>query len=128
PSNAPVSSPRIRKLAREQGVALEQVSGSGPHGRVTDEDLSRAAQSPATNAAPAPSPRPAPTTPATTPASSGNGAAAPFVKLGPRGEDVPRQASQMRKTIARRLTEAKQTVPHFYLEADLDVEKLLALR
>jgi pyruvate dehydrogenase E2 component (dihydrolipoamide acetyltransferase) len=92
------ASPRVRRLARERGIALESVTGSGPHGRITVEDLERGARAP----------RPA----------------APA----PRPEDTVRPATQMRKTIARRLTEAKRDVPHFYLEADLDVEALVALR
>jgi pyruvate dehydrogenase E2 component (dihydrolipoamide acetyltransferase) len=91
------TSPRVRRLAREQHVALESVQGSGERGRITEGDL---------------------TAPSRTPA------ATPTLLPG----DTVKTPSATRKTIARRLVEAKQTVPHFYLEADLDVEALAALR
>ena len=92
----------MRKLARQRGIAIESVSGTGAHGRVTAKDLERG--------------RPAVAQLSAVPAAA------------QRAEDTVRQASQMRKTIARRLTEAKRDVPHFYLEADLDVEALLSMR
>lgn len=98
------ASPRVRRLARERGIQLESVVGTGPHGRITLEDLERAARAP----------RPTVTLPVSIPTA--------------RPEDTIKPASQMRKAIARRLTEAKREVPHFYLEADLDVEALVALR
>ncbi len=94
------SSPRVRRLAREHDVALEAVRGTGEHGRITEADLTTP-QRPAPAAPPAPALFPG---------------------------DTVRAPSPTRKTIARRLVEAKQTVPHFYLEADLDVEALAALR
>lgn len=93
------SSPRVRRIARERDIDLDEVSGSGDRGRVREQDLSRA---------PAPPP-------------------VDVASLMEPGDAV-KPASSMRRTIARRLTEAKQSVPHFYLEADLDVEALLALR
>jgi pyruvate dehydrogenase E2 component (dihydrolipoamide acetyltransferase) len=96
------ASPRVRRLARERGVGLEAIVGTGAHGRITAQDVERGVQAPS--------------------------AAAPAAALAARAEDTVRPASQMRKTIARRLTEAKRDVPHFYLEADLDVEALVALR
>jgi pyruvate dehydrogenase E2 component (dihydrolipoamide acetyltransferase) len=92
------SSPRVRRLAREADIDLERVRGSGPHGRVTEADL----------AAPA--------------------APGPDVSTVAREGDVVSDASSMRRTIARRLVESKQTVPHFYLEVDLDVGPLMELR
>ncbi len=101
-SAAPLpSSPRVRKIARERGIPLEVVRGTGDRGRITVEDIERA------------------------PTPSGSAASRAVAK---RAEDTIRPASQMRKAIARRLTESKRDVPHFYLEADLDVEALLALR
>lgn len=91
------TSPRVRRIAREQGVALDAVRGTGERGRVTESDL-------------AVPPKPAAAPPALYPG------------------DTVKAPSPTRKTIARRLVEAKQTVPHFYLEADLDVEALAALR
>jgi pyruvate dehydrogenase E2 component (dihydrolipoamide acetyltransferase) len=92
------SSPRVRRLAREADIDLERVRGSGPHGRVTEADLA---------APPAPG---------------------PDVSTVAREGDVVSAASSMRRTIARRLVESKQTVPHFYLEVDLDVGPLMELR
>ncbi len=100
------SSPRVRKLARDAGLDVSKIVGSGTYGRITETDIERAAQR---GAAPAR---------VNAPANS---------QQEPRASES-RPASQMRKVIARRLTESKQTVPHFYLEADLAVEALTALR
>jgi len=96
------ASPYVRKLARERGLDLQTVSGSGPGGRIVARDL----QGVTAGAAPA-----------------GRVAAAPVSR---EPEVVP--LSMMRKTIARRLTESKQTVPHFYLTIDVDAGPLVALR
>ena len=101
------STPRVRRIARERDVNLGAVQGSGAHGRITEEDLA------APKAARAPEGE-----------KRASDATASVMRVG----DSVRAASPTRKTIARRLVEAKQTVPHFYLEADLDVEALAALR
>lgn len=107
------ASPLARKLAREAGVPVEQLDGTGPGGRIVRRDVERflASAPAAPAAAPAPSaPVPAPRDP-----------------LAPAGEElVPH--SPMRRAIARRLTESKQTVPHFYLVAECRVDALLAMR
>lgn len=103
------SSPRVRKLAREHGLDVERIVGTGENGRITAADVDRAASAPVSAAPRA----------ASTDASR---------VVGERREDEVKPASQMRKAIARRLVESKQTVPHFYLEAELDVEALLLLR
>ncbi len=102
------SSPRVRKLARERGLDIERIVGTGENGRITAADVERAPRASAAHDAPAPAVATGPTT--------------------ARRESEVKPASQMRKAIARRLVESKQTVPHFYLEAELDVEALLALR
>ncbi|MDP3276416.1 MAG: dihydrolipoamide acetyltransferase family protein [Deltaproteobacteria bacterium] len=104
------SSPRVRQLARSLSVDLASVRGSGEDGRIRVEDVERAATASGPRAEPA--------------AIRGSVAAVGSA----RSPSVVIPASSMRKTIARRLTESKQTVPHFYLEVDLDVEGLLALR
>ena len=98
-------SPLVRRLARERGVDLASLTGTGPGGRVVRADLDRAPEpaAPVVTAAPA--------------VASGTGEA--FV-------DVPHTG--MRRAIARRLTESKSTVPHFYLVADCRVDQLIALR
>ncbi|MFO0553282.1 MAG: pyruvate dehydrogenase complex dihydrolipoamide acetyltransferase [Polyangiaceae bacterium] len=114
------ASPYVRKLARERGIALGRLSGSGPRGRIVARDLDNAQPSAVAPAAAALAPT-APTT--TTPAPR----AAVFDVAPPRDAEV-RPLSMMRKTIARRLTESKQTVPHFYLTIDVDGDALHDLR
>jgi pyruvate dehydrogenase E2 component (dihydrolipoamide acetyltransferase) len=108
-------------------LALGEISGTGPNGRITRRDLERFL---AAGTAPAPDPAPsAPPNPAEAPAPVERVDAAP---AGPAPDgaaayvDVP--LNRMRRTIARRLTESKSTVPHFYLVADCRVDELLALR
>ncbi|OYU15921.1 MAG: pyruvate dehydrogenase complex dihydrolipoamide acetyltransferase [Alphaproteobacteria bacterium PA4] len=123
-----VASPLARRIAQLQGVDLTTLSGSGPNGRIVRADVEAALTSPrrgevglgkaepgegpAKPAAPAPAPAaPAPAAPFTT--------------------DIPHTAEKLgnvRKVIARRLTEAKQTVPHFYLTNDVRIDALLKLR
>ena len=110
------ASPLARRMAAQAGVDLVSLSGSGPHGRIVKADIeaaiSRGVAAPAAAAAAA---LPAAPVPAA--------AAEPFE---PAFELEP--LSAMRKTIARRLTESKQTVPHFYLTLDCEIDALLALR
>jgi pyruvate dehydrogenase E2 component (dihydrolipoamide acetyltransferase) len=114
------ASPLARRLAEAKGLDLAAVSGSGPNGRIVKADIdgakpgaqpvaqtAAAAEAPAAAAAPAPAAKPA---------------AIP---------DIPHETaklSNMRKTIARRLTESKQTVPHIYLTVDVRLDALLKLR
>ncbi|MGV9194608.1 pyruvate dehydrogenase complex dihydrolipoamide acetyltransferase [Microbacterium sp. MC2] len=102
------ASPLVRKLARERGIDLSTVTGSGPSGRIVRRDLD--ALPAAAPAAPAPG---AQQTPVSAPP------AASYT-------DVPHTG--MRRAIARRLTESTTTVPHFFLEADCNVDELLDLR
>ena len=96
------ASPYVRKLARERGISLYDLAGSGPNGRIIarDLDLERASGASPRDGRPS------------------NELAQP--------ESHP--LSMMRKTIARRLTESKQTVPHFYLTIDVDADPLHQLR
>lgn len=115
------ASPLARRMATAAGVSLEGVAGSGPKGRIVKIDVERLIA-----AGPAPAPVPVPA-PAASPAPvAGTGSAAPVpVGIGPY-EVKP--LSNMRRVIARRLVEAKQTVPHFYLSVDCELDALLALR
>lgn len=106
------ATPLVRKLARERGIQLESVTGTGPGGRIVRRDLDRL---------PAPEPA-AVADAATTP--SAPSVVAPV--LGACYTDIP--LTGMRKAIARRLTESKTTVPHFYVAADCRVDGLIALR
>jgi pyruvate dehydrogenase E2 component (dihydrolipoamide acetyltransferase) len=107
PSGA-LTTPLARRLAGERGIDLTRVSGSGPHGRIVADDVEKAA----------------PAGPA-----MASGASAAQVKAlyeGVAYEEVP--LDSMRRTIAKRLIEAKQTIPHFYLTADMDAGRLIAMR
>ncbi|WP_237477517.1 pyruvate dehydrogenase complex dihydrolipoamide acetyltransferase [Lichenibacterium dinghuense] len=117
------ASPLARRVAKDAGLDIAAVKGSGPHGRIVERDVRSAiANPPKAAAAPAPAAKaPAPAKPAP--------AADDMVKgMFPAGsfEEVPHD--RMRKTIARRLSEAKQTIPHFYLSADCELDALMALR
>lgn len=107
------ASPLVRKRAREAGIDLTQVTGTGPGGRIVKKDLEAF-----TASAPAPTPTPAPVHATATASAPVSGDA----------EFTDRPHTGMRRAIARRLTESKTTVPHFYVTADCRVEKLLAAR
>jgi pyruvate dehydrogenase E2 component (dihydrolipoamide acetyltransferase) len=113
-----LASPYVRKAARERGVDLAGARGSGPGGRVVVGDLEGIATRGATEAQAPPAAKPS-----GTPAVPGSALA--VIGL---AEPEVHPLSMMRKTIARRLTEAKQTVPHFYLTIDVDAGELVALR
>ena len=102
------TTPLARRLASERGIDLSRVTGSGPHGRIVASDVEKAAP-----AAPA----------------LATGVSAAQVKALYEGiayEEVP--LDSMRRTIAKRLVEAKHTIPHFYLTADVDAGRLIAMR
>jgi pyruvate dehydrogenase E2 component (dihydrolipoamide acetyltransferase) len=120
-----LASPYVRKTAREMGVDLAGAHGSGPGGRVvaTDLDGLRAAAARSTSAA----------TPPSAASRNGHAEAGLAVVRGPSApfalaEPDVYPLSMMRRTIARRLTEAKQTVPHFYVSMDIEIDALLKLR
>jgi pyruvate dehydrogenase E2 component (dihydrolipoamide acetyltransferase) len=112
------ASPLARRLAQAQNIDLGAIQGSGPGGRIVRADIDAAAgKAPA--AAPAQAAAPAPA------------AASHAVLPGPMEKAIPHEAvklSNMRKTIARRLTESKQQVPHIYLTVDIQLDALLKLR
>ena len=109
------ASPLARRMAALSGLDLAAVTGSGPGGRIVKADIEAALKG---GAAPVPSieapsaPRPA-AAPATAPAD---------------GDYTEVPLSTMRKVIARRLTESKQTIPHFYLTIECEIDRLLAVR
>ncbi len=118
-----VASPLAKRMARQAGLDLAAIRGSGPHGRVVKRDIKAALTGgvPAAAAVPAPAP-----VPAAVPTAAGPSAAQLADLLGMDYELQP--LSSMRKTIARRLSESKQTVPHFYLTVDCEIDELLRLR
>jgi len=114
------ASPLARRIAAEKGVDLGGVSGSGPNGRIVKADVEGAKP----GAAPASAPAAAPAA-----AAAAAPAAAPASVW--YDETIPHEEeklSNIRKTIARRLTEAKQTIPHIYLTVDVQLDALLKLR
>ncbi len=116
-----MASPYIRKTARDRGIDLQGATGSGPGGRIVAGDLERIVAGPAAAASPAPANGDA------SRAVVVAGAHAPLAVPGLAEPEV-RPLSMMRKTIARRLVESKQTVPHFYLTIDVNAEALVKMR
>ncbi|MGE7467896.1 pyruvate dehydrogenase complex dihydrolipoamide acetyltransferase [Bosea sp. NPDC003192] len=126
--NRPFASPLARRLAKEAGIDLGKVQGSGPHGRIVEKDIEAAKQGGAAKAAPAPvAAAPAAPKPAAAPLATGPSDEQTKKLFAPGSyEEIPHDG--MRKTIARRLTEAKQTIPHFYVTLDCELDALLKLR
>jgi len=122
-------SPLARRMAAEGGIDLGSVAGSGPHGRIVKSDIEAALASPGRKAA-TPTLRGAAAAPPRPPAPAAAQlpmqAPAPFQL--PPGEFTELPLSTMRKVIARRLQESKQTIPHFYLTVEAEIDGLLALR
>jgi pyruvate dehydrogenase E2 component (dihydrolipoamide acetyltransferase) len=105
------ASPLARRMAEQAGLDLAHIAGTGPHGRIIKADIDAAlAREPTPEAPPRPAAPPA---------------APPAVGLPPF---VEQPHSNIRKTIARRLTEAKREQPHFYLTIDCEIDKLLEIR
>jgi pyruvate dehydrogenase E2 component (dihydrolipoamide acetyltransferase) len=103
--------PLARRLASEAGIDLSRLRGSGPHGRIVARDVENAPQ------------------PTAAPSIAAQGPSVDQIRalFDPAGyEEVPLDA--MRKTIAARLQQAKQTIPHFYLTADIVIDRLIAVR
>ncbi|WP_423602142.1 pyruvate dehydrogenase complex dihydrolipoamide acetyltransferase [Sphingomonas sp. MS122] len=115
------ASPLARRIAAEKGVELSAVQGSGPGGRIVKADVEGARP----GAAPAPKAAEAPAAAAAAPAPAAAPAAVWYDESIPHEEE---KLSNIRKTIARRLTEAKQTIPHIYLTVDVQLDALLKLR
>nr|XP_046174175.1 dihydrolipoyllysine-residue acetyltransferase component of pyruvate dehydrogenase complex, mitochondrial-like [Oncorhynchus gorbuscha] len=113
------ASPLAKKLAAEKGIDMAQVSGSGPDGRVTRKDIETFVPPTAAPAAPVAAAPPSPASHAPTPAP---GVATPTGTF----TDVP--ISNIRRVIAQRLMQSKQTIPHYYLSVDVNMDQVLGLR
>ena len=118
------ASPLARRIAAQKGLDLSSIKGTGPHGRIVKADVEHATSTPAPKAE---------ATATASPVASATGTA-----TGPTSDAVLKmyegrdyevvKLDGMRKTIAARLTEAKQTVPHFYLRRDIKIDALLEFR
>ncbi|MBD8677533.1 pyruvate dehydrogenase complex dihydrolipoamide acetyltransferase [Sphingomonas sp. CFBP 13720] len=118
------ASPLARRIAADKGLDLSALSGSGPNGRIVKADVESA--KPGEKPAPKAEAAPAPVAAAPAPAAEAPKAAAPWFD-----DSIPHtveKLSNIRKTIARRLTESKQQVPHIYLTVDVRLDSLLKLR
>ena len=125
--NRVFASPLARRIAGQKGLDLSAIAGSGPRGRIVKSDVEGATAAPKA-AAPAAAATEAPkaAAPAATVAQGPSTDAVLKMYEGTAFEEV--KLDGMRKTIAARLTEAKQSVPHFYLRRDIELDDLLAFR
>jgi pyruvate dehydrogenase E2 component (dihydrolipoyllysine-residue acetyltransferase) len=117
PTNRVFSSPLARRLAKEAGIDLARIQGSGPHGRVIAHDVELAKSGRGVTA-----PAPAPAPPVQAPTDD------KILALFEPGSYEAVSHDNVRKVIARRLLEAKLTIPHFYLTLDCNIGKLLSAR
>jgi len=122
-ANRIFSSPLARRLAKEAGIDLGRIAGSGPHGRVIARDVAAAKEGKGLRA-PGAAPAGAPGAPAIAPAMTDQQIRALYEEGS--YELIPHDG--MRRTIAQRLTASTQTIPHFYLTVDCDIGKLLSAR
>ena len=116
------ATPLARRIAADKGIDLSSMTGSGPHGRIINADVENASAAPKTASGPA-------STASSQPATIAQGPSTDQVIAMYEGrafEEV--KLDGMRKTIAARLTEAKQSVPHFYLRRDIELDSLLKFR
>jgi pyruvate dehydrogenase E2 component (dihydrolipoamide acetyltransferase) len=106
------ASPIARRIARDRGLDLSSIAGSGPGGRIVKADVEKAEGAPAA-AAPTPAPAPAGT---------------PERPETAKGEVTREDLTKLQQTVARRMAESKATAPHFYLEAEIDMTRAVAAR
>ena len=111
------ASPLARRMAKQAALDLAGIAGSGPHGRIVKADIEKALAAGAPAAEAAPAPEKAPAAPAARPAA---------IAAAPEAREVPH--SNVRKVIARRLTEADRDIPQIYLSVDMEIDRLLAAR
>ncbi len=112
------ASPLAKNIAKEAGLDLNTLEGSGDHGRIVKRDVEAAIESKKTTAAPLQSNTGTPEVPAVQ----------PFAYMGDAASYEDKPLSQMRKTIARRLSESKFTAPHFYLTIEANMDKAVEMR
>ncbi|MEM6665435.1 MAG: 2-oxo acid dehydrogenase subunit E2, partial [Pseudomonadota bacterium] len=118
-------SPLAKRLAKDAGLDLSTIKGTGPHGRIVKRDVDAAKAGGGAAPAPAPTAADAPAPAKSAPSGMSDDA---VLKLFEEGSYELVKHDGMRKTIAARLTESKQTIPHFYVSVDCELDALLALR
>ncbi|XP_059397886.1 dihydrolipoyllysine-residue acetyltransferase component of pyruvate dehydrogenase complex, mitochondrial-like [Carassius carassius] len=121
------ASPLAKKLAAEKAIDIAQVTGTGPDGRVTWKDVNSFVPLKPTPA-PAAAPTPAAPKPSPPAAPKPSPPAAPAVASVPTGTFTDIPISNIRRVIAQRLTQSKQTIPHYYLSIDVNMDQVLELR
>ena len=119
------ASPLARRIAAQKGLDLAQIAGSGPRGRIIKADVEGATATPAVAAV---TPAPAAAAPAAAATAATGPSTDTVLKMYADREFEEVKLDGMRKTIAARLTEAKQTIPHFYLRRDIKLDALLKFR
>lgn len=123
------ASPLARSMAKEAGIDLANVSGSGDGGRIVKRDVEEAIEQQESAPQPAAAPAPQPAQPAKQEAPAREEPkVAPFAFSAGGANYEEKPISQMRKTIARRLSESKFTAPHFYLTREINMDKAVQLR
>ncbi|WP_435168706.1 pyruvate dehydrogenase complex dihydrolipoamide acetyltransferase [Falsirhodobacter sp. 1013] len=120
------ASPLARRIAADKGLDLSQVQGTGPHGRIVKADVEAAKPAAAKSEAPKADAPKAEAQKAPVASATSSADAVKKMYDGRSYEDVPLDG--MRKVIAARLTEAKQTIPHFYLRRDVNLDALMKFR
>jgi len=123
------ASPLARSMAKDAGIDISTISGSGDNGRVVKRDVEAHMSAPKAAPAPVAAPTPAPAAPsAPAPAKADAPAVVPFAFNGGGANYEDVKVSQMRKVIARRLGESKFGAPHFYLTVEINMGKVMKLR
>ena len=120
------ASPLAKRMAKEAGIDLSALTGSGPHGRIVERDVRQALAGGVAPKAVSAAPAPKAATASAPLASGPSDAATKAMFAAGSYDEIPHDG--MRKTIARRLTEARQTIPQFYLTVDCEIDALLKLR
>ena len=117
------ASPLARSIARQRGVDIARIAGTGPQGRIVEADVLAFAASVPASAAPSTAVQSD-----LPPASVTSSAPQKRASVTPAPLTAPTELSAMRKVIARRMTESKTTIPHFYITAEVDMTEAMALR
>jgi pyruvate dehydrogenase E2 component (dihydrolipoamide acetyltransferase) len=118
------ASPLARRIASQNSVEISSVPGSGPHGRIVKRDVEAAISNGSAATSVKGAGKPASAAPSAVPAMADDA----IMSMFPEGSYDIEPHDGMRKIIAQRLTQAKQTIPHFYLSVDVCLDELLALR